>query len=498
MTLFISIGIGLGTLAALAFSTQPHRSYFLAAYDLYLTNGSAIRTNNYVEIFLDPEQNSSLTPETIEIITDQISVPDGANLTIVNLAYLSTSDRCFADTSIISEPLREILKHVSNKFFYTVIGIVTIFYTITFVLALHRQNPRIRALKKSLNVLNKFDAYPTGRPSHPSQTNHSIAFIPSQSPVSATPTINPIATKHTTNALIGLNRSNDELNSKQILVKSNEQQYEMSKFLNHEDSDDQQLPSPPIRRKSTKNKKKSPTHVENQLSLSDGTSDEMQTATEKLNNTKQVSFQIENRRNTLIPDQNKHISMSSVSLDGDLMGDKDMYYKFPCPCLTTRQFVIKIHFAQPTSKVSRWLCCSCLRKQSPINHHSSLTSHNEEEIVTMLPSTSTANNHPPTSQSDTLRKQIHQHRLRQIRMASTFLLITVSFVLFYLPSVLNADRIIRSPLMIYYLYLCTHALNPIIYCFMNPSLRAYVLSVFHCRHQYKRRTTNGRTSFCER
>ena len=487
LTLFISIGIGLGTLAALAFSTQPHRSYYLAAYDLHLVNESSIRANNYFEVILDPEQNSSLIPETLDLITEQIPIPDGANLTIVNLAYLSTSVRCFADTSIISEPIRQILKHVSNKFFYTVIGIVTIFYTITFVLALHRQNPRIRALKKSLNVLNKFDSYPTNKSSHSSQAHNSIAFI--ARPSTAT-TANSICSKATT-------ATNEELISKQTRSISHEQHYEMSKFLHHEDSDDQNLPSPPLRRKLSKTKKKSLTQEDNQLSLSDGTSDDMPTATDKLNNIKQVSFQIENRRLTLNPEQNKHPSMSNVSLNGDWMGNKDMYYKFPCPCLTTRQFLIKIHFAPPSSKVGQWLCCSCLRKQSSINHHTSLTSHTEDEIVTMLPSSSTSTAHSSISQSETLRKQIHQHRLRQIRMASTFLLITVSFVLFYLPSVLNADQIIRSPLMIYYLYLCTHALNPIIYCFMNRSLRAYVLSVFHCRRKIGR-TSNGRTSFCDR
>lgn len=491
MILFISIGIGLGTLTALAFSTQPHRSYYLATYDLHFNNESFVRTNHYFEIILDPEQNSSLIPETLDLITEQIPIPDGANLTIVNLAYLSTSVRCFADTSIISEPLRQILKHVSNKFFYTVIGIVTIFYTITFVLALHRQNPRIRALKKSLNVLNKFDSYPTSKSSHLSQAHNSIAFIPRPS----TTTNNSISSKPTTTNIL----NNDELISKHTRLKSHEQQYEMSKFLHHEDSDDQHLPSPPTRRKSSKSKKKSLTQEDKQLSLSDGTSDDMPTAADKLNNTKQVSFQIENRRTTLNPEQNKHPSISNASLNGDWMGNKDMYYKLPCPCLTTRQFLIKIHFARPTSKINQWLCCYCLRKQSTINHHSSLTSHHEDEIVTMLPSpsSSTFTAHSSISQSETLRKQIHQHRLRQIRMASTFLLITVSFVLFYLPSVLNADQIIRSPLMIYYLYLCTHALNPIIYCFMNRSLRAYVLSVFHCRRK-KGRTSNGRTSFCDR
>ena len=80
-------------------------------------------------------------------------------------------------------------------------------------------------------------------------------------------------------------------------------------------------------------------------------------------------------------------------------------------------------------------------------------------------------------------------------MAVTFLLITVSFVLFYLPSILNAERIMTSPLMIYYLYLCTHALNPIIYCFMNLSLRTYVLSVLKCRTPERKRSfTFGTTT----
>jgi hypothetical protein len=444
-----------------------------------------------MEIFLDPDQNSSLSLDTINLVTEQISIPDGANITIVNLAYISTSERCFADTSIISETLREILKHVSNKVFFTLIGIVTIFYTITYVLVLHRQNPRIRALKKSLNVLNKFNSHPSNKSNQ--KIIEPIVVIQHPSPSSIK---QPTTT--TTILLNEINPSNDHhLLSKQISIKSptntNEQQYEISKFNNNDDSDDQNLPSPAILRKGTKTK----SQEQKKISISENTSDDLQPSIEKLNNTKQVSFRIENHRNTLTNEQNKHLSISNVSLNGDLDSNNDMYYKLPCPCSTTRQFLIKFHFARPSFELNKSLCCCCIKKSTSIKHHRSITSQTEDETLTIL-SSSKQNNHSSTLNSDTLRRQLHRHRLKQIRMASTFLIITVSFVLFYLPSILNAERIIKSPIMIYYLFLCTHALNPIIYCFMNPSLRAYVISMFNCRRKHKKGNIRGQTSFFER
>ncbi len=479
MTLFISIGIGLGTLTALAFSTQPLRKNYLANYDLLLPNESSIRTNNEMEVFLEPDQNCSLSSDTINLVTEQLSIPDGANITLLNLAYISTSERCFADTSIIPETLREVLKHVSNKVFYTLIGIVTIFYTITYVLVLHRQNPRIRALKKSLNVLNQFDSYPPKKSNQ--QVIDSIVLIRHPLSLSVPSTKQP-----TTTILNEVNSLNENLLSKQISTKSPinnyEQQYEMSKFINNDDSDDQSLPVPTMRRKTTKRKKKAQPQPQQQqhICISENTSDELPPSTEKLNGSKQVSFQIENHHNTVTNEQNKRLSISAVCFNGDLDSNNDMYYKLPCPCSTKRHLLIKFHFVRPPLEFSKCLCCCCIKKSRSIKHHPSITSQTEDETVTILPPT-VQQSHVPTSNSDTLRRQLHQHRLRQIRMASTFLIITVSFVLFYLPSILNAERIMKSPIMIYYLFLCTHALNPLIYCFMNPSLRAYVISMFNCR-----------------
>jgi hypothetical protein len=331
-------------------------------------------------------------------------------------------------------------------------------------------------------VLNKFDSYPSNRPSR--QPADSVVSIQPQSP------------KQTaiTTVLNDVNPSDENLLSK---VNSNKQQYEMAKFINNDDSDDQNPPSPPLLRKSTKIKKKSQPNI----SISEGTSDDLKPSADKSNGTKSVSFQVENRGNTLNNQEVKLLSLSTASFDGDLDNKSDMYYKLPCPCSTTRQFLIKFHFARPALQLNKWLCCCCcIKKAIPINHHTSVVNQTDDE-TTIVSSPITLNHHTSTStsNSDTLRRQLHRHRLQQIRMASTFLIITVSFVLFYLPSILNAERIIKSPIMIYYLFLCTHALNPVIYCFMNPSLRAYVISMLTCCTKQKNRYNNkGRTSFVER
>jgi hypothetical protein len=348
---------------------------------------------------------------------------------------------------------------------------VTILYTITFILALHRQNPRIRALKKSLNVLNKFDAYPSNHHErkHYKQKQRNDSIGSSYSPLRSSVTTRPTITE-----------------SKGLSANDNHQ-LEMSSFISTDDLDDQNS--------LTKPKNNQDYHI----SVSEATSDDLQISREKMTNIKQVSFQIENSDNILINNEKEHLSSLSYSFDDR---NTDTYYKFPCPCSTTRQLLIKFHFAQPTLDVNQWLCYCCMKKKpssSASNRQISIISTNEDEISTTLsPASSNHHNHTSPSNSETLKRQLHRHRIKQIRMASTFLLITVSFVLFYLPSILNAERYIKSPLMIYYLYLWTHALNPLIYCFMNISLRAYVFSMLKCRTKQKQRSSTGATSVFDR
>ncbi|CAF0773496.1 unnamed protein product [Rotaria sordida] len=471
LTLFILIGIGLGILTALAFSSAPYREFYLANYTLILPDEPYISKVDSYEISITLAQKNSLTYDLYDSIYEQISIPFGANITNISLSYISTRGRCFADTSIISETIREILRHISNKFFFISIGIVTIFYTITFVLALQRQNPRIRALKKSLNVLNKFNG-------HPLNNDHHHRHLQQQRNDSIMSSYSVMYSRIKNKPL--------NIESKNLSTDDN-QQSTMSNFINNDIFNDQNISNEP------KN--------DFQISTSETPSDDLQTSIEKFSNIKQVSFQIENDDD----DEKQQLSFITNSIDNDLNQNTEKYYKLPCPCSTTQHLLIKFHFIQPTFDLHQWFyyCCCCfVKKSSSTNDHQlSMLNSNEDEITTIFPSTLSNSNSQRSliSNSAILKRQLYRHRLKQIRMASTFLLITVSFVVFYLPSILNAERYIKSPLMIYYLYLCTHALNPIIYCFMNRSLRDYVLTMFKCRtKRIERNCTSGATTILER
>jgi hypothetical protein len=178
-----------------------------------------------------------------------------------------------------------------------------------------------------------------------------------------------------------------------------------------------------------------------------------------------------NRHNTLMTEQNQHLSVSTGSIDGDLDISTDMYYKLPCPCSTTRQLLIKFHFARPSFPLSKWLCCCCcccIKNESPINHDTPITSQTEDEAVTILTPTVQINS-TSASNSDTLRRQLHRHRIQQLRMASTFLIITVSFVLFYKKS--------YNDLLFIFMYTCIKSNYILLYesqftriCYFNVSL----------------------------
>ncbi|CAF0943942.1 unnamed protein product, partial [Didymodactylos carnosus] len=242
--------------------------------------------------------------------------------------------RCYADTTVISDDIREILKHISNKLFFVCIGLVAVLYTITYILALRRHTTRLKAIKKCINVLDRYDR-----------------------------------------GSLSTSCSQQLLHSELLLLK------------------------------------------------------EQNTSNNKLQQKKNVSFKI---------DKQCAKSTTVSLLDADELFS------------SVRSFQ-QVHVTFPLTSNAR-----------------------NKNLISI-------DNNPPTSRnSKVLKRQLHKHRLKLFRITSTFLIITLSFILFYLPSVLNAEQIISSPLLIYYSYLCTHAINPIIYCFMNKTLRVYVFSTLKC------------------
>lgn len=461
LTLFLLIGIGSGILVALAFASIPYRESYLANYQFIESDERQIIRNGSHEISLELDKRNLSLWELIETVQELVPLPPLANITHANLTYLATHETCFADTTIISETVRDILRHISNKLFFISIGIVTIFYAIIFILALQRQNPRIRALKKSLSVLNKFNARSSNE--RPSIAEHR----PTKPHIDSVASYYPLDTSG--KARVSLIDSNG-------LAAKHNSQYEMASFISNDDLDDQQ--------NGTNLPKQDSQHCRLDL-----TGDDLQVSNEKYPNMKQVSFQVQNH------DDQQQVPFLIDSCPVNAEENNGTLYKFPCPCSTTRQLLIKFHFAQPKVDLNQWLCFCCVKKRSPIDHRqgSIITTIEDEPSTVLTSSTSPTHHSSQPSHSEIIRKQLYRHRIKQIRMASTFLIITVSFVLFYLPSVLTAARIIKSPILIYYAFLCTHALNPIIYCFMNMNLRAYVFSMFRCRKVHKNRSLSTGT-----
>lgn len=461
MTVFLLIGIGSGILIALAFSSTPYKDSYLANYQFIdADERRTIRYGSY-EISLALDERNLSHVELIDTVQKSVPLPPLANISDVNLTYLTTHETCFRDTRIISDTVREILRHISSKLFFISIGIVTIFYAITFILALQRQNPRIRALKKSLSVLNKFNARSSSE--RPSIADHRLT----KPQIDSVASYYPLDTSGKTRVSL--------VDANGLTAKYNPQ-YEMASFISNDDLDDQQSVSTLPKQDSEHGR----------LEL---TSEDLQNSNEKYPGMKQVSFQVQNH------DDQQQVPFLVGTNSNNSEENHGTLYKFPCPCSTTRQLLIKFHFAQPKVDLNQWLCFCCVKKSSPINQRqgSIITTIEDEPSTMMNSSTSPTHHSSQTSHSEILRKQLYRHRLKQIRMASTFLIITVSFVLFYLPSILTAERIIKSPILIYYAFLCTHALNPIIYCFMNMNLRAYVFSMFKCRKVSKSRSHSSGT-----
>ncbi|CAF0807439.1 unnamed protein product [Didymodactylos carnosus] len=424
LTILILIAIFLGILAALAFSSQPWLLTYATNYTITLSNNHIVTQSTNVDSST-PLHSEDIATLRLSLLQTYLSNSSIKHLNITNFSFelINTRVRCFADTTIISDGFRQILKHVSNKIFYLCIVIVTVLYTITYILALRRQAPRLRALKKSINVLDRYDRY------------DSVSQMNSFTDAATIPT-------GSTSCCAQLFYSPHRLTIPADSLKAHRHRPELSSFNEYELHSN-------VTEVNNAGKK-----IEESISSSSG---EEVTASHQQQKT--VSFNIE-RQN--LSNNEKCVSLPSLHLDKN---NNPTQYKFNC-FGKHRQILVTIRLQRPKFPFAfirreqqiQSVIPSCSDEMKETNSHASLNNSN----------------------SDTLKRQLKQHRIKQIRMASTFLMITMSFIAFYLPSILNAERIIKSPLWIYYLYLSTHALNPIIYCFMNGSLRMYVLSMLRC------------------
>lgn len=95
-------------------------------------------------------------------------------------------------------------------------------------------------------------------------------------------------------------------------------------------------------------------------------------------------------------------------------------------------------------------------------------------------------------QASALRKRSLSHgkhviSTKDIRTAFMLFVVSFLFIVFYLPSIVSTYlalfqiQNVTSNLYITYLYFSNSAINPIIYCFLNPNFRSDLLKLFFKR-----------------
>jgi hypothetical protein len=85
------------------------------------------------------------------------------------------------------------------------------------------------------------------------------------------------------------------------------------------------------------------------------------------------------------------------------------------------------------------------------------------------------------SRAPLTRTRIDRMRMANIKTALMLFVVTIVFILSFLPSWLIALQIIQAPVIVFYMYFVYNVVNPIIYAFMNQNFRTELKKIFRCK-----------------
>ncbi|KAL8623758.1 hypothetical protein ACOMHN_040104 [Nucella lapillus] len=86
-----------------------------------------------------------------------------------------------------------------------------------------------------------------------------------------------------------------------------------------------------------------------------------------------------------------------------------------------------------------------------------------------------------SSRAPLSRTRIERMRMANIKTALMLFVVTIVFILSFLPSWLIALKIIEAPILVFYMYFFYNVVNPIIYAFMNQNFRTELKKIFRCK-----------------
>ncbi|KAK6176299.1 hypothetical protein SNE40_014606 [Patella caerulea] len=95
--------------------------------------------------------------------------------------------------------------------------------------------------------------------------------------------------------------------------------------------------------------------------------------------------------------------------------------------------------------------------------------------------TTTDNSEPQKAMLDKEVSLKEKYWLANIRTAAMLFVVTLVFIIAFLPSWLMAHNLIPFNMIVFYMYFAYNVANPIVYAFMNPTFRREMRDVLSCR-----------------
>ncbi|XP_064642176.1 galanin receptor type 1-like isoform X2 [Lineus longissimus] len=108
----------------------------------------------------------------------------------------------------------------------------------------------------------------------------------------------------------------------------------------------------------------------------------------------------------------------------------------------------------------------------------------EETILTTVNGTDKLHTHVHSDSKRMKRKSTRrdrQTRMQNIKTAAMLFVVTVVFVITFLPAALMANAVIDFVGIVFYMYFANNVANPVIYSFMNKNFRDDLKKIFNCK-----------------
>lgn len=105
-------------------------------------------------------------------------------------------------------------------------------------------------------------------------------------------------------------------------------------------------------------------------------------------------------------------------------------------------------------------------------------------LTTTEPPDTDQNRRAPTNNNyvtESKRSVRNKLRLANIKTAGILFVVTIVFILAFLPAWLMSIRVIKPNIIVYYLYFSNNIANPIIYAFFNVTFRKDIRNAVHCK-----------------